>query len=204
MGKYKTSIKVDEGLNGQSDLFSGSLSHNEGSHPISRDLSVYEYDERNVISLKVSMNRQNNNKAKSQLDNKSVSETDEFHSGLLEALEFVERKRTPCILPKRSSYSFKELDVLKKLKSSIVAKKAESKLNRRKTWSAGSFPISSCTVLEKFRKPISDGDIIDPQKEKEDIIRELASKVILFGRMLVALIRACILRSCVASMVFFN
>jgi hypothetical protein len=125
------------------------------------------------------MNQQNNNKVKWSLDGDILSEKDEFRSELLEALEFIERSRSPCILPKRSSYSFKELDVLKKLKSSLVAKKAECKLSRRKTWSAGSFPISNLAIVEKFRKPISGSDVsvIDAKKERDEIAKELASKV---------------------------
>ena len=125
------------------------------------------------------MNQQNNNKVRWSLDDKSVVEKDEFRSELLETLEFIERSRGPCILPKRSSYSFKELDVLKKFKSSLAAKKAECKLNRRKTWSAGSFPIANLAMLERFRKPISgsDGNVIDAKKEKDEIVKELASKV---------------------------
>ena len=126
------------------------------------------------------MNQQNNNsKVKWSVDDETPVEKDEFRSELLEALEFIERSRNPCILPKRSSYSFKELDVLKKLKSSLVAKKAECKLNRRKTWSAGSFPITNLAMLERFRKPISgsDGAAIDAKKQEDDIIKELASKV---------------------------
>ena len=129
------------------------------------------------------MNQQNknnnNNKVKWSLDGKSFPEKDEIRSELLEALEFIERSRGPCILPKRSSYSFKELDVLKKLKSSLVAKKAECKLNRRKTWSGGSFPISNLAMLERFRKPISgsDGNFGDAKKKKEEIVKELESEV---------------------------
>ncbi|CAB3995109.1 Hypothetical predicted protein, partial [Paramuricea clavata] len=133
------------------------------------------------ILREVSMNQQNNNnnnKVKWSLDGKIFPEKDEFRSELLEALEFIERSRGPCILPKRSSYSFKELDVLKKLKSSLVAKKAECKLNRRKTWSGGSFPISNLAMLERFRKPISgsDGNFGDAKKKKEEIVKELESK----------------------------
>ena len=132
------------------------------------------------------MNQQNNNnnKVRWSLDGKNFPEKDEFRSELLEALEFIERNRGPCILPKRSSHSFKELDVLKKLKSSLVAKKAEGKLNRRKTWSAGSFPITNLAMLERFRKPTSgsDGNFLDVKKEKDDIVKELASKVSLYCR----------------------
>ena len=125
------------------------------------------------------MNQQNNNKVKWSLDDKDLPEKDELRSELLEALEFIERSRSPCILPKRSSYSFKELDVLKKLKSSLVAKKAEGKLSRRKTWSAGSFPIANLAILDKLRKPISGSDVnvIDERKENDKIVKELASKV---------------------------
>ncbi|XP_028394372.1 uncharacterized protein LOC114518533 isoform X2 [Dendronephthya gigantea] len=130
------------------------------------------------ILREVSMNHQNNNKVKWSLDDRNFSGKDEFRrSELLEALEFIERSRSPCILPKRSSYSFKELDVLKKLKSSLAAKKAECKLNRRKTWSAGTFPIANLTMLERFRKPItgSDGIVID-QREDKETVKGLASQ----------------------------
>ena len=125
------------------------------------------------------MNQQNNSKVRWSLDGRNFPEKDEFRrSELLETLEFIERSRSPCILPKRSSYSFKELDVLKKLKSSLVAKKAECKLNRRKTWSAGSFPIVNVAMLERFQKPISGSDdtVID-QRKQEDTAKELASQV---------------------------
>ena len=102
------------------------------------------------------MNNQNNNSSKVtwSLQKGGLTKQDLFRSDLLEALELIERNKSQHILPKRSSYSFKELDVLRKLKASIVAKKTECKLNRRKTWSAGSFP-SNTAIVERFRKPIS-------------------------------------------------
>lgn len=104
------------------------------------------------ILREVSLNQQKNNKTTWDLGRANFIEKDAFRSDLLEALEYIERSKSAHILPKRSSYSFKELDVLKKLKTSLVSKKAESKLNRRKTWSAGSFP-NHIAVVEGFRKP---------------------------------------------------
>lgn len=118
------------------------------------------------ILREVSMNQQNNNKVTWALDRTEFSEQDVFRSDLLEALEFIERTKSTHILPKRSSYSFKDLDVLRKLKASLVSKKSENKLNRRKTWSAGSFPNHIC-MIERFRKPISLSDELDLASENE-------------------------------------
>ena len=118
------------------------------------------------ILREVSMNQQNNNKVTWDLGRTEFSEQDMFRSNLMEALEFIERTKSTHILPKRSSYSFKDLDVLRKLKASLVSKKSENKLNRRKTWSAGSFP-NHITMVERFRKPISLSDDLGLASENE-------------------------------------
>ena len=111
------------------------------------------------------MNNQNNNKV---TWSEGIAKDELFRSDLLEALELIERSKCH-ILPKRTSYSFKELDVLKKLKASIVSKRTECKLNRRKTWSAGSFP-NNPGIFERFRQPIStsEGDALASEKTTDE------------------------------------
>lgn len=133
----------------------------------------------NFIHFQISPTEQNNNKVNSSYKERNFSDKDDFSTNLLDAIEFFDRRQNGCILPKRSSCSFKELEVLRKLKLSLTAKKNESRLDRRKTWSAGTFPVSPVAMFDTFHKinASADGYIFDPQKEKDDIVKELASKV---------------------------
>ncbi|XP_046850643.1 uncharacterized protein LOC124444106 isoform X2 [Xenia sp. Carnegie-2017] len=100
----------------------------------------------------ISPTEQNNNKVNSSYKERNFSDKDDFSTNLLDAIEFFDRRQNGCILPKRSSCSFKELEVLRKLKLSLTAKKNESRLDRRKTWSAGTFPVSPVAMFDTVQK----------------------------------------------------